>query len=390
MKTNALMVLVVAMVWTQSAQAAGSSASASTSSDFKGQAVDVNVESGSIDKRPFQVSVGGAAISSSTGAQGYSGNAKYTHKGYIGHGSSQSKDGGGHDGAVLMIDTGVNARVDMTSEHKPTRIDVQAGSFTYGYIQAWTAHPDESHKARAREHLAHMEKLDQAHDELLKLHTDILSCTANCDSLINKIAPGKTLEEAKKIAGERYYESATAIQSYMKEMEKEGYHYTNSYEGKKVVGGANVVSSTIDFGLANATGIYQDLKDVGIKQHGALLKFGETSFHAAGKVNGVLVDICGQVIPFSVVVGPVDGKNNHIASSAKLCAGIGLGPVGHLQGSVTGTTDFDGYSKVSFDAELKHIGHRKSPLAAGITHEIESTRDGLEVKRTLIGGKLIF
>lgn len=375
---------------------ASNSASATTSSDIKGEKLDIEFAPGAVDTPSKVISVGGAHISTPSGNNGVSGNVEVRKKWLVNTDTKDRESGDGYITGTLLVDPALKGRVDVMKNPAGTgrdasRIDVQAGEIGLFYGQLWTAHDD---KQTAEKRSALMNKIRENTTTLSNLESDNYALNdrcrefgSYCKAYLDAKHPGMTVEQAKQTVLKQLEAAKALNQEILAEIKAAGFTQKESdqnYVDRK----NNEVSSTADIGLVKVNGIYQDFKDIGIKQYGAQFKFLETSFHVAGRVNGVNLDLCAQVIPLAAVAGQVEGREKVIMSMAKACAGIGLGPVGHLQGSISGATDYHGYAKAAVDVELKKIGG--TPISVGYTHEYETTRDGIDIRRNLIGGKVVF
>lgn len=376
---------------------ADQSASATTSSDIRGEVIDIHLDfkPGAIDTPSRLISAGGSYISSTSGAHGYSGNIELRKKYIINSSSRLSSAGDGTVTSTLMVDPALKGRFDATSGSAATpgvnRVEAQGAEVALLYGQTYAGHetPENQVKRESIDKRGHelFNKLQNASDRRSTLYFQCEQSTNGCADYLKQRYGGATLEQAKmRLAAEEKALEAERV-ALMAEARAAGFEAYNDHPWDlryKV----DEVSATADTRLVSVNGLYQDFKDIGLKQYGAQFKLAESSFHLAGRVNGANFDFCGQIVPLAVVAGHVEGKDNHMMSMAKLCAGVVLGPVGHLQGSVSGASDFTGYNKVAVDVELKKVAG--TPLSVGYTHEYETGRDGIEVRRNLIGGKLVF
>lgn len=164
----------------------------------------------------------------------------------------------------------------------------------------------------------------------------------------------------------------------------------HSYDNRKAINiRTDDVDATADLTLASAGIRYHKDLDLAIKQYGGWLKFAEMSAHYAFRVNGVNVDICGQVIPFALLVGGVSTEyKSRYEGLLKACVGVRLGKLGHLTGEFSATSDFQDYFKVSAQTSLKDIGG--TSLGISHTYEHEETKDGLKINRNIAGVQAAF
>lgn len=347
---------------------AGSGASATTSSDHSVESLDVIIkaEPGKLDIKPAKAEVSGGYMKHADGGEGGTVKVEASKKYVVG---TEILSPGG--GAFMLFEPSIKGRIDyVSSSGKPNKVEGEAGGIAFGYGLSYGLHPSEMEQQMFTENqkwfAANKEQIDKLQSDAYQASKCV---TSHADDACKKwggdenkaYAAYKANTEAIKVLDAEANARKVALAA-------QGYDFI--YSSSTIKPKHNEPHATVDFKLFKATGVYRKDNDLGYTQYGANLSLGETSFHAAGKLNGVTFDICGKIAPISGVVGKSTGTTIY-SSSAAICTGIKLGKVGHLQNETAVKHDWDKYWQVSTTTSLKHIGD--SPVGLYHSYEYEQS-----------------